>query len=58
MDCFAVVGLVICIAEAASPVTEIGGYDEDRRWIREVRSKQLPVASFRGKSCGTDKDGD
>jgi hypothetical protein len=58
MDRFALLGLVICIAEAAAPVAEIGGYDEDRGWIREVRSKQIPVTAFGGRSCGTDKDGD
>lgn len=58
MDCSAVAGLVICIAEAAAPVAEVGGYDEDGGWIREVGGKQAPVAAFGGGSCCTDKDGD
>jgi hypothetical protein len=58
MDCFALAGLVICIAEAATPVAKVGGYDEDGGWVREVRSKQAPVAAFGGGSGGTDKDRD
>lgn len=52
------IGLVICIAEAATPVAEVGGYDEDGGRIRKVRGKQVPVSTFRGGSCGSDKDGD
>ena len=58
MDRFTVPGLVICVAEAATPMAEVGGYDEDGGWIREVRSKQAPIAAFGGRSCGTDKDWD
>ena len=58
MDRFAVLGLIICIAEAAAPVAEVRGYDEDRGWVREVRSKQAPIAAFGGRCCGTDKDRD
>lgn len=58
MCCFAVAGLVICVAEAAAPVAEVGGYDEDRGWIREVRTKQAPVAALGGGGRRADQDGD
>jgi hypothetical protein len=50
-------GLVVSVAEARTPVAEVGAHDEDAGGVGEVRSQEFSVALFDRGGGGADENG-